>query len=190
MKEVWLLALLSRAALARDAEHVARRFRDVLTPAEVLSAVHLGMVQAVARFDPQRGRFRDWARPFVVGAVYKTVRRELRWRKRFAGEDALGPSDPRTPDLATYRRELRELLGDDYDTFMGHFAYGESMRELGRATERSFRAVRESLARASRRVERALGHMPGTSRLPRRSGPKCCTPKEASLAEPPREPES
>jgi len=171
MQDIWLVAMSSREALRRDAERVARRFRDLLAPGEVLSAVHLGIAEAAVRFDPARGQFRQWARPFVVRAVYRIVRREIRWRQRFVEHDADRALGPSTTASSTYRRELRDLIGDDYDLFMSHHAWGESMRSLGRATERSFRSVRESITRARRRVEAALDPLPGAERKRRRARP-------------------
>ncbi|MCC6625229.1 MAG: hypothetical protein IT385_28535 [Deltaproteobacteria bacterium] len=135
----------------------------------MLSAVHLGMAEAAVRFDANKGRFRRWARPFVVRALLRVVRRELRWKQRFVEHDVDLTQGVSATDDSTHRRALKDLIGEDYDLFMSHHAWGESMRSLGRATQRSFRSVRDSLARARRRVETTLAPLPGSERARRRS---------------------
>ncbi|MFO0744753.1 MAG: hypothetical protein U1F43_03640 [Myxococcota bacterium] len=176
---VWLLALMCRESLLSHALRVARRYRDLISEAEVMSALDLGLSLAAAKFDPSRGGFQDLARPIVERVVKRTAKRELAWRSRSL--EGL-PTQPvlvdQQAELESWRNELKELLGPDYDTFMSHFGWGMSMRDLGRREERSFRSVRDSLQssiqRVAERYDFDVGPMqraePGGLRVLRRSG--------------------
>jgi len=171
MEGIWLMVLLSREEMHRASARLARVFRDVVSSLEVAGAVDEALVEAAARFDPARGRFREFAKRFVVRFVYRLVKRELRWRRNHLPleEGAFAATD--TADADTRRRELQELLGaTDYELFVAHFAWGRSIRSIERDGTHSFRAVRDSLRRSRRLVRRELGHDPGCLRRSRTAG--------------------
>lgn len=151
----WFLALLSRDTLLRRGLRLTRKYRDVVSNAEVMSAIDLGLALAVTKYDHARGPFVAFACPFVDRALMRLIRGELTWRSRntelTSEEQVVSAEDASS---ATWRRELRDVLGHDFDTFMQHHAEGISLRELGRRQGRSFRAVREAVRRANRRVLR------------------------------------
>lgn len=183
----WFLAFLSRDYLTRQAARLARRFRDLLSASEIESAVHLGISQAVLKFDPKLGRFRDFARPFVERVLRRIIAREVSWRKELAAsQHEVDIVVEHAGDFDAWRNELRQLLGTDYDTFVKHFAFGWTMRELCRGEARSFREIRCALERARGLIYDAYGYLIPSTRPTRPLDLTDARVAERSRAEPAR----
>lgn len=169
MKFDWILAMLARPSLIRRAMHLSRRFRDVFSHAEIESLVDDGLAHAVDKFVPHRGRFRSFAQTFVDRKVLRGIARELRWRGRISDTDTHELHDPtERADADAIKSEVQALLGSDYSTYISHYAYLRSMREISRTERRSIRSVRQSIRRASIRLYERYGYRPSRPRSPRR----------------------
>lgn len=165
----WLLALFCRPLLINRAMQLTRPFRDLFSPPEVESLVDFAIARATAKFMPRRGPFRAFARTFVERVILRAIRSEVRWRSRTTdiGECELVDTSGYA-DSCAMQSELQGLLGPDYSTYMSHYAWQRSMRDISRAEARSLRSVQQSIRRSNRSILETYGFHPPRARNPKR----------------------
>jgi RNA polymerase sigma-B factor len=118
------------------AEHIARRFRNRGQPSEDLMQVaNLGLINAVDRFDPDRGtNFLAFAVPTITGELRRYFR-DATWAVRVprrikelhasvnAASGALSQRLGRAPRPSELADELDLPIGDVYEGLQAGFAY-------------------------------------------------------------------
>lgn len=161
-----LMVLLVRPRMQSYGRRLARRYRDVVDADEVLSAVDMGLLHAVGRFDPRRGPFIVLAGIWVRREVMRLVGRELEWRKRcVTDEDVSEPATTEGPHEEAERRQIARLVDrDEHRIWRDHVADGCSLRELSRRTGLSLRQIQVRLARSRRRLTRLCRSRSGRRR--------------------------
>ncbi len=155
--------------------HLARRLRppDAHVPhADLVQEGVLGLMQAIERFDPDRGhRFSTYATWWIRGAILAALRASPE-----AGDDGAVeelPAEERDPLESIAREDLQAGLPELLETLPEHgrrvvaLRYGLDGRE-GRSVAETARELGTSQARVRSIEERALARLralPGTRAL-------------------------
>lgn len=170
MEPKGLLVLVARRPMRSLGLRLTRRFRDLVSRDEVLSAVDFALLRAADRFDAEKGSFGAFAAIWVRREVLRLVRCELRWRNRYvSGEEVLEEASTEDAALAIERSEALRLIAADADElWRAHVGEGESLREIARTYGLSLRQVQTRITAAERRLRRT--HAPWTLGPMRRSG--------------------